>query len=199
MATTEEFDVLTNRVELLTQENLDLQHKDRETEAKVEALKEEMEAKIEEMKEEAQAKLEALIVETNAKIDKHDHELTIQHTLGIKRDDTVNDIMNNLIRKQEEMQGMKEEIEKLKTNAKELATGDKPKGPRSNLVHPKETSVDKLPETISRADFVNWIDELHMHLDGMSEWTGISTLLKKVRAETEVVTPIRLEEIATNR
>ena len=41
-----------------------------------------------------------------------------------------------------------------------------------SLANPSETSVDKLTEGVNRADFISWVSELYMHLDGMPGWMG---------------------------
>lgn len=106
------------------------------------------------------------------------------------------DVQECMFEKDKEIQTVKEEIEKVKTGAKESATGDKPKGQRPNLVNPTETIIGQLPETITRADFVNWIDNFYMHPDGVTGWKGTSSIIKKIRAETEVVDPAKLVDIA---
>ena len=53
-------------------------------------------------------------------------------------------------------------------------------GKSSKLVTTKETTVDKLPESISKSDFSNWIEELYVHLDGVEGWACTSNLLKEI-------------------
>ena len=49
------------------------------------------------------------------------------------------------------------------------------------LVTLKETTVDKLPESVSKTDFDNWVDEFYVHIDRVEGWTGMSCLLKEIR------------------
>ena len=51
----------------------------------------------------------------------------------------------------------------------------------NTLVTLKETTVDKLPDTISKVDFDNWVEELYVHIDRVESWAGMSYLLEEVR------------------
>ena len=53
----------------------------------------------------------------------------------------------------------------------------------TSLVTLKETTVDKIPENICRADFDNWVEELYVHVDRVDGWAGMSNLLKEVRMQ----------------
>ena len=56
----------------------------------------------------------------------------------------------------------------IKSGMKELTTNSKGTGNKGkSLANPSETSVDKLAEGVTRANFVSWVNELYMHLDGM--------------------------------
>ena len=64
------------------------------------------------------------------------------------------------------------------------------------MVTLKETTVDKLPDTISKVDFDNWVEELYVHIDRVEGWTGMSHLLKEVRLCKQDINEQILEDIA---
>lgn len=56
-----------------------------------------------------------------------------------------------------------------------LFSGTKPHNSPTRLISRKETSVDKLPEDVSRVDFANWVEELYVYLDGVDGGGGVGT------------------------
>ena len=44
----------------------------------------------------------------------------------------------------------------------------------------KETTVERLSENASQADFKRWIKELYMHLENAG-WRGVTAIMKRVR------------------
>ena len=58
------------------------------------------------------------------------------------------------------------------------ATKGEDKGTR--LVSLKETTVERLSENASQADFKRWIKERYMHLESAG-WRGITAIMKRVR------------------
>ena len=57
----------------------------------------------------------------------------------------------------------------------------------------RETSGDIPDDT--RAGFINWVGELHVHLDNLDEWVGVSSVLKEVRLVTADLTMDQVTEI----
>ena len=51
------------------------------------------------------------------------------------------------------------------------------------LITQKETSVDRIPGDVTRADFTNWVEEFHAHLDNLEDWVGVSSILKNLQPE----------------
>ena len=192
MATTETMETLKEKIVALQGKTIDTELQAGRTEEALKVMKVEMANKLKEHDEEiarANGQGAAMAVQLNDVLERMIEK--DQEIQTVKKD-----VQERMFEKDKEIQTVKEEIEKVKTDAKESATGDKPKGQRANLVNPTETSIGKLPETITRADIVNWIDELYMHLDGVTGWKGTSSFIKKIRAQTEVVDPIKVVYIA---
>lgn len=63
-----------------------------------------------------------------------------------------------------------EEVQRALAQSASGATGTtRPSGRPVSL---KETSVDRPPEEVSRADFSNWVEELYVHVEGVDEWAS---------------------------
>ena len=65
----------------------------------------------------------------------------------------------------------------------------------STLVTLKETTVDKLPEVITKVEFDNWVEELYVHIDRANGCTGMSSLLKEIRLCTTSLTEDTMNDI----
>ena len=71
-----------------------------------------------------------------------------------------------------------------KTSGRTTEGGDK----GTRLVNPKDTTIKKLEESFTHADFTNWVEELYMHIEGTTGWSHSTPLLKMVRKEKAPIT-----------
>ena len=63
------------------------------------------------------------------------------------------------------------------------------------LVTLKETTVDKLPDGVTKADFDNWVEEFFVHIDRVDGWRGMSSLLKEVRLCKQDITDQLMDDM----
>ena len=77
------------------------------------------------------------------------------------------------------------------------AAGDGNGGRKTSLLTMKETTVDRLPDDVSKADFDNWVGELYVHLERVDGWAGTSSLLWELRHEKFDLTEDSLRAIIT--
>eukprot|EP00974_Lingulodinium_polyedra_P021370 2063618-Lingulodinium_polyedra.AAC.1 len=66
---------------------------------------------------------------------------------------------------------------------------------KTSLLTLKETTVDRLPDDVSKADFDNWVEELYVHLERVDGWMGIASLLRELRHEKYDLTEDSLDKL----
>ena len=75
---------------------------------------------------------------------------------------------------------------RLKADLEEKSQGGVSSGGGGRLTHPKDTTVEKLKDGCTKAEFMHWRNCLELHLETFTNWNHAGKILRKVRLSQEV-------------
>ena len=122
------------------------------------------------------------------------------NTLNAKIDNAKDQMERTRVSMSEDFERTKSDLRKIAVEVRTAMASSEGTAPASSnrnaiLVTLKETTVDRLPESVSKADFENWVEELYVHIDRANGCAGMSSLLKEVRLHKTDLTEEALMKI----